>query len=703
LHIFGKYFCGIDINIHDSIYLLLLKFCTSELHPYIKSQMKPRYLYRLSLICFWIGASFQLITIILYLLVPHQKIDLWNQNISFDAIITHIKISLTFVLMGLFFVYLYNHQGWYAIILILKKIINGFSPKIISLNFKTLVKKVDWVLVLFLVISGFFRLWGIGFGLPHLLARPDEERVVGIALNFFNQDYNPHFFSYPTLYMYLLHAVYSLFFSVGSLLGFYNSILDLEIERSLDPSFYFLVDRWLSAGFGIVTIFVVYKIGSLLFNRKTALISSISLGVTYLHVRESHFGVTDIPITFFIMASIVFIIKSYQEKNLKNYILAGCFAGAATAVKYSGLLLAIPMVVVHFLNVIENKENKWTLLVDKRLLLFLLMVLYLFFLGSPYVFLDYQKFLTDFIFEMNHLKIGHTIVLGKGWWYHTKFTFFYGMSWGQFLFSMLGLLFVAKDNIKKALILFSFPIMYFGLSGGGYSVFVRYMVPVIPFLCISGAVSITTISEKAKRVGLIYYPVILGIILLISLGPSLYNVFQFDRLLSKKDNRLIAAEWIQKNILEGSSIYQACSIYGKLQLRRPLNQLNEIATRDPDSKTRLLIKEEIHFMEKNQIRGYDEYIYDEPRRRFIEKEYLPDYILLESSSLILYSRIPEGIQKLLDTFYFQRKFFESMEIKAGENLFDQQDAFYLPFIGFSMVQRPGPNLLLFQKRGLDNP
>ena len=53
------------------------------------------------------------------------------------------------------------------------------------------------------------RLWGIGFGLPNTLARPDEEMVVSIAVGFFKGDFNPHNFFYGTFYMYVLFAVYA--------------------------------------------------------------------------------------------------------------------------------------------------------------------------------------------------------------------------------------------------------------------------------------------------------------------------------------------------------------------------------------------------------------------------------------------------------------------------------------------------------------
>src|SRR5437667_364058 len=50
------------------------------------------------------------------------------------------------------------------------------------------------------------RLWGLSYGLPHPMARPDEEVLVAKLLGFDAGDPNPHWFMYPTFYLYLLYG-----------------------------------------------------------------------------------------------------------------------------------------------------------------------------------------------------------------------------------------------------------------------------------------------------------------------------------------------------------------------------------------------------------------------------------------------------------------------------------------------------------------
>src|SRR4026207_2407584 len=63
------------------------------------------------------------------------------------------------------------------------------------------------------------RFWGLKFGLPVVYSRPDELLLIGVVIGFFRGDPNPHFFEYPTLYLYVLAGVYCLFYARSLLAG----------------------------------------------------------------------------------------------------------------------------------------------------------------------------------------------------------------------------------------------------------------------------------------------------------------------------------------------------------------------------------------------------------------------------------------------------------------------------------------------------
>src|SRR2546427_12579391 len=57
------------------------------------------------------------------------------------------------------------------------------------------------ILVLVITAGAILRLWGLPFGFPHPVARPDAGVIVYIAVGVF-RDPDPHFFGCPTLVVY---------------------------------------------------------------------------------------------------------------------------------------------------------------------------------------------------------------------------------------------------------------------------------------------------------------------------------------------------------------------------------------------------------------------------------------------------------------------------------------------------------------------
>ena len=77
------------------------------------------------------------------------------------------------------------------------------------------IKRCDLPLFLIIVAAIIVRLWGIDFGLPYRVARPDESYLVSAGLSFGMGSLNPNNFIYPSLMMYVLFFFYSLYFVLG--------------------------------------------------------------------------------------------------------------------------------------------------------------------------------------------------------------------------------------------------------------------------------------------------------------------------------------------------------------------------------------------------------------------------------------------------------------------------------------------------------
>jgi len=566
------------------------------------------------------------------------------------------------------------------------------------------------VLLIILLIGGVARLWGIDFGLPHTMCRPDESWLLSISFRFGSGDLNPHFFIYPTLYMYLCFCLYIIYFIFGLISGQFTSVSDLLAIYCLDPSILYIINRCLSAFTGIITIFVVYRIAKSWFEEKTALVAAFFLSLAFLHVRDSHFAITDITMTLFIMCSFLYIIKCRHSTGIKNYVFAGIFAGLAASTKYAGIILLGPMALVHIFNMADERPVRWSNLIDRRVVLFCTSMIIAFLAGTPFALLDYPAFLGGLMYDVNHLKEGGVealVVLERGWLRHSKYTLPYGLGWSLFCASLAGIAILMKLDVRKALVLCAFPLLYFIPAGRGLYVTVRYMIPLIPFFCLTGAIFVVAacdvLTRKNKNHRLKNSVTVIVAALVIS--PSLYSVVQFDRLISQKDNRLIANEWVNKNIPEGTSIYQRG--LPPLELPRLFKDMekeyNQKVARGINDRC---LKIKIEDMQRRKVIGYENW---EPSLdgndmlyNNVMQKTLPDYMIIGLSPLKYHSIIPDTIQQALKTSYRLIKTFIAVDMSRSDRWYDLQDAFYVPFKGFQGVARPGPNLYIYKRNGRGN-
>ena len=158
-----------------------------------------------------------------------------------------------------------------------------------------------------LLIAGIARFWGLGFGLPHTNARPDEGAVGSIAGGIYHGDIVPDIYNYPPFFM-LAVALAMALWSAVSWLVFVRSpallarfgirVPTLGRRHPANPVTERVIGRVLSAAAGVGTVLVVYLAGTRLFGRRAGMSAAACLSLAFLHVGDSHFGVTDIPMTF---------------------------------------------------------------------------------------------------------------------------------------------------------------------------------------------------------------------------------------------------------------------------------------------------------------------------------------------------------------------------------------------------------------------
>ena len=168
-------------------------------------------------------------------------------------------------------------------------------------------------LALALLAAAMLRFWALPHGVPYALG-VDEPEVMERAVRMMQTgDFNPHFFDYPSLYMYVQ--------AVG---GGRRASCSARCAASgrrwpgARPTDFYLWGRAVTAILGTATVFAASTMAGMRWGARTALLAAALLAVMPLHVRESHYVLTDVPVTFFVMLTLSAVAARARARDARG-------------------------------------------------------------------------------------------------------------------------------------------------------------------------------------------------------------------------------------------------------------------------------------------------------------------------------------------------------------------------------------------------
>lgn len=543
-----------------------------------------------------------------------------------------------------------------------------------------------------LVLLGFaLRTWGIAFGLPNTNCRPDESTLVHKALSIGGGELNPRFFNYPTFHFYLLTALYGAYYLAGSAAGLFAGTADFLRSFLNDPSPLYLLGRYFTAALGAVSLIPVFFIGRLLGGPRTGFVGAFFLCLAFLHVRDSHFLTTDIPATAHLLFGALFALLYAKSESIRDLVTASLFVGLSASTKYNAIVLGGPILLISILSR-SRGYCQWRRIGGAATIL-----LVAFLSTSPYVILDYQTFLQDIAFERTHFSTGHHggLDLGSGWAYHLKSTLPIGLGWPLFAAAAVGLGWQLLRGRVEDRALVCGVVTYFVVAGSGRSVFMRYVLPMVPFLCLAGARVVAVATERIRWPWLCLVTAVLA-------APTAVSTMSHNLIIGRQDTRLEAGAWIETNIPSKAKIALVGSDYGYPTLRRSeawmRERLADLRSAGLPAKRLQLSLEtgqdiqpsyDIVQIESGQSASFSSVwtAFDLDRLR---SEGI-DWVVLQDHPLA-YSRIDASITEALKLAASRVALFDPFVHGAAVPRFDPLDAYYVPIDGFSAVRQPGPKL-----------
>ena len=228
---------------------------------------------------------------------------------------------------------------------------------------------------------------------------------------------------------------------------------------------------------------------------------------------------------------------------------------------------------------------------------------------------------------------------------------------------------------QKLLLILCFPLFYYLPLGAMKLFFVRFAIPLIPYLCILSAYGIISL---AGRISYTHRRVALVLLILASISQGVIFSCRHNYLISKRDTRILARNWINNNLPHGSKMLTEgygpnLRVYydqGRLMENINNHQIENVWTSLPKSSLDEYKQQDINYIITSS---------------YISKRYLdhPDKYPRENE---FYITLKKEVNQIFKTTPSQRKVPFYL------------DEVYSPFWNIFVLDRPGPTITIFQIR-----
>ncbi len=428
-------------------------------------------------------------------------------------------------------------------------------------------RSVPLLLGAILAVALLARLYGLDWD-QGFFFHPDERQILFVtsALDFPwppdwatlltpESPWNPGFFAYGSLPIYLLRIV--------------ASFAALFWPDMADASSFYILGRVFSALADVGSVALVYYLGRALYDRLVGLLGAALMALAVLHVQLSHFYAVDTLLTFLVMLVLYLAVRASRRPSNGRWLAVGVALGAALATKVSAAPLAVPVAVAG-LAAFLGRGAGWGRILGRGLRaagIVALAALVTFVVCQPYAVIDMTRFLEDVLQESamarGTLDMPYTrqFIGAPAYLYLLWQTVVWSLGAPLGLMGLGGALAAIGQAARRLLrrrwaqlalpaIPLAWFLAYFGIVGSFHAKFLRYMLPVIPLLCLWGAAGLVALT-RARRRALRYAGV--GLAGATLLASALY-VMAYLHVFTTTHPWLQATEWICQEVPRGRTL-----------------------------------------------------------------------------------------------------------------------------------------------------
>jgi hypothetical protein len=375
---------------------------------------------------------------------------------------------------------------------------------------------------------------------------------------------NPRFFAYGSFPIYLLRLS--------------SSLLALWRAEWASMTRFYALGRLISALFDTLTVCATYLLARKVFGRRAAVLAALLLTFTVLHIQLAHFYTVDTILTTLVLLAVNKALDVGRSGQLRDGAWLGVLFGVALATKVSVLPLAAVVLVAWIASawpgdlkqghVLAGLRMAWRLVRRKVLLTFALAAL-CFLLLEPYALIDWYHF---------GQGIGQEVAMSQGWFdfpytrqyagtlpylYQARQILLFAMGLPLGVLGLSGLLWLTirlwRQPSRDAAVLLSWPLLHIFLQGAAYAKFIRYTLPLLPFLCLAGAAmwvaawDAAGASSRTPRRRSAARGAVILVLCTVLLSTSLYAI-AFLNVYRQTHPWIQASSWLCEHLPEGSTV-----------------------------------------------------------------------------------------------------------------------------------------------------
>lgn len=380
------------------------------------------------------------------------------------------------------------------------------------------------------------RLFGLAWDSWHHF-HPDERRIAEAVatISFSPLQLDPRFYAYGSFPLYVTRVAVAAAKVVVPGLGEY----DLAIR----------VGRGLSALWGAATVLLLGLLGRRLYGESAGLLAAALLAVTVTHLQNSHYATNDVPLAFLVLAALALLLRAVDGASAGRWAAAGAVTGLAVATKISALPLALPIALGLGLYAFRTRSTRATL---RAAAAAAGAAAAAFALAEPYALLSWQRFAADVLEQSRMVRQAglypytHQYSGAPRLLYEVRELVLWGMGPLLGVTALAGLVQRLGRRTRATEWLLLAWVIPFLLVNASFEIkYPRYLLPLVPLLCLWGAVLLARLVERGRH-GRAARAIVLG-------GTALYAL-AFSSIYTREHTVRQASAWFYDHVPAGTRV-----------------------------------------------------------------------------------------------------------------------------------------------------